>query len=170
MPKRLLVTRHAKSSWKSGSMTDHERPLNGRGRRDAPRVAAHIVGLGWSPEFVISSDSQRTRETLALMAEVFEPEPRIEFTRDLYLAGPSDVQAALARVPDSVETVMVLGHNEGWEDVVTWLSGCSERLTTANAALLSWRPAAGGPESWSAALADAPGWTLHQVVRPKELS
>ena len=67
MAKRLLVTRHAKSSWKSGEDSDHARPLNKRGRRDAPRVAAHLVGLGWVPEQVLSSDSQRTRETLGLM-------------------------------------------------------------------------------------------------------
>lgn len=164
MPKRILVTRHAKSSWKSEE-DDHARPLNKRGRRDAPRVAAHLVGLGWVPERVISSDSQRTRETLELMLEVFEPEPEVEFTRSFYLAGPSEVATELRNLPDSVETVMVLGHNNGWEDVVTWLTGEEVLLTTINAALLSWR----GEASWEEALSDAPGWTLHEVVRPKEL-
>jgi len=164
MAKRLLVTRHAKSSWKSGADGDHARPLNKRGRRDAPRVAAHLVGLGWVPERVLSSDSQRTRETLGLMLEVLEPEPEVEFSRELYLAGPQEVAEALAEVSDSVETLMVLGHNNGWEDVVAWLSGEIVQLTTANAALLSCSEA-----TWTEALAAAGEWTLHEVVRPKEL-
>lgn len=164
MAKRLLVTRHAKSSWKSGADSDHARPLNKRGRRDAPRVAAHLVGLGWVPERVLSSDSQRTRETLELMLEVLEPEPEVEFSRALYLAGPPEVEEALNELPDEVETVMVLGHNFGWEEVVAWLSGEATTLTTANAALLSCEAA-----SWSEAVEAAGEWTLHEVVRPKEL-
>lgn len=164
MPKRLLVTRHAKSSWKSDADSDHARPLNKRGRRDAPRVAAHLVGLGWVPERVLSSDSQRTRETLQLMLEVLEPEPEVEFRRELYLAGPHEVAQALAELPDALETVMVLGHNHGWEEVVTWLSGEVETLTTANAALLSHES-----ETWPEALEGAGEWRLHEVVRPKEL-
>ena len=162
MAKRLLVT--AKSSWKSGADGDHARPLNKRGQRDAPRVAAHLVGLGWVPEQVLSSDSRRTRQTLALMLEVLEPEPEVEFSRALYLAGPQEVADALGSVSDSLETVMVLGHNNGWEEVVTWLSGEEVVLTTANAALLSCDEA-----TWAEALAAAGEWTLHEVVRPKEL-
>jgi phosphohistidine phosphatase len=164
MGKRLLVTRHAKSSWKSGADSDHARPLNKRGRRDAPRVAAHLVGLGWVPERVLSSDSQRTRETLELMLEVLEPEPEVDFSRALYLAGPEEVADALNALPDDVETVMVLGHNFGWEEVVAWLSRETTTLTTANAALLSH-----GAATWAEAVAAAGEWTLHQVVRPKEL-
>ena len=63
MERRLIVMRHAKSSWKSDAETDHLRPLNKRGRDSAPLVAARLVELGWIPEAVYSSDSLRTRET-----------------------------------------------------------------------------------------------------------
>ncbi len=67
MTMRLIIMRHAKSDWNSGAASDHARPLNKRGRRDAPRVANRLGELGWQPDYVISSDSRRTRETLELM-------------------------------------------------------------------------------------------------------
>ena len=69
MHRRLIIMRHAKSSWTSGALSDHERPLNARGIRDAPRVGAALVKRGWLPQLVLSSDSERTRETFAGMSE-----------------------------------------------------------------------------------------------------
>jgi phosphohistidine phosphatase len=164
MQRRIIVMRHAKSSWKSEAQSDHDRPLNKRGRRDAPRVAARIAELGWTPERVLCSTATRTRETWALMEEAFDPSPETSFLKSLYLAGPDAVQEAVGELPDSVACVMVLGHNFGWEEVVQWLCGKEVSLTTANSALLS----AHG-DTWEEALSTRPGWTLHQVLRPKEL-
>ena len=161
-PRRLLVMRHAKISWKSGAADDHGRPLNERGRRDAPRVGARLAELDRRPELVISSDSERTRETWHLMAERF-PDTEAVFTGELYLCDVADVVAELSKVPPEVTTVMVLGHNPGWEDVVDALSGCSVTLTTANVALLA---------TWAGSWAEAArrtDWQLEQVLRPKEL-
>ena len=162
--KRLIVLRHAKSSWKSGAPDDHARPLNKRGRRDAPRVAARLAELGWTPERVISSDAKRTRQTWARMEDALGEAAEVVFTRELYMAGVNEVREALAALPDEVATAMVIGHNPGWEEVVAWLCGEETRMTTANAALL-----VGEGESWEEALG-APGtWELERVVRPKEL-
>ena len=163
MERRVIVLRHAKSSWKTNA-ADHERPLNKRGRRDAPVVAAHLAELGWTPERVISSDAMRTQETWGLMADAFEGAPEVTFTSELYLAGPEEVASALTGLDDDVATVMVIGHNDGWERVVTWLSGADESMTTCNAALLSVEA-----DCWAEAIFLAPGWALHEVVRPKEL-
>ena len=65
--KRLIVMRHAKSDWGTNAPTDHARPLNKRGQRDAPRVAQRLVELDWLPQYIVSSDSTRTRETYELM-------------------------------------------------------------------------------------------------------
>lgn len=164
MERRIVVLRHAKSSWKSKGQADHDRPLNKRGKRDAPRIGAKLAELGWTPERVVSSTAERTRQTWARMADAFDPPPAVTFDRSFYLAGPAAVRAALEALPDAVATVMVLGHNFGWEEVVEWLCGDEVGLTTCNAALLS---AAG--DTWEEALATAPGWRLHQVLRPKEL-
>lgn len=164
MQRRIIVMRHAKSSWSSGAAADHERPLNKRGRRDAPRIGARLSELGWTPERVLSSDAERTRETWELMAEAFDPAPEVSFHRELYLAGPTAVDVAVGGLSDHVASVMMLGHNFGWEEVVTWLSGEEISLTTANAALFEGQGA-----TWQDALAGAPCWTLRQVLRPKEL-
>ncbi len=164
--KRLIVMRHAKSSWSEPGLEDHQRPLNKRGKRDAPRIAARLLELGWSAEQVVSSDSQRTRQTWALMAPVWaKAAPQnITFTRALYLAGPFEIDKVVRQLPQSVHSVLLLGHNPGWESSIGWLSGQHQPMTTANAALLSIdRP------TWASALDDAGQWTLHQVVRPKEL-
>jgi len=155
--------RHAKSSWKTGR-ADHERPLNKRGRRDAPRIAARLAELGWTPERVVSSDAERTRETWSRMADAFDPAPAVEFTRELYLAGVDAIQAAVGRLPDDVETVLVLGHNPGWEDAVTALTGEETRMTTANVALLELEGA-----TWAEALGREGEWRQVELIRPKEL-
>ena len=155
--------RHAKSSWKSGAPTDHARPLNKRGRRDAPRVGARLNALGWVPQVILSSDSERTRETLHRMRDDLGFAGRVRFDRDLYHAGTTEVVAALSDLESSVHTVMVLGHNPGWEEALAALSGREEVLKTGCAALLHRSL----PE-WVPTLADG-DWTLETVVRPREL-
>lgn len=163
MTRRLIVMRHAKSSWDSPGHSDNERPLNDRGRRDAPKVGAALEERGWLPELVLSSDSQRTRETFAGMNECFSSVVKARFLSSFYHAGLGAVQDELPVVPDEVACLLVLGHNPGWEDLVGWLTGEDIVMKTANAALLSL-----DLESWSAAL--QPGkWKLVNVVRPREL-
>ena len=165
---RLLIMRHAKSSWSSKAETDHARPLNNRGRRDAPKIGQELVERGWAPELVISSDSQRTRETWEGMADTFDDgEVEVVFTRALYHAGLAQVEALLGSRDDQVRSLMLLGHNPGWHDMVAALCGeKGHKITTANVALLSHEAHDGG---WPAVIRDRGGWTLHEVLRPKEL-
>jgi len=156
--------RHAKSSWKEPGQADHDRPLNKRGRRDAPRIGEALAARDWVPERVLSSTSARTRETWSLVADAFDSPPEVELLPSLYLAGRPAFQEAVEGVSPHVACVMVLGHNYGWEEVVEWLCGDEVRMTTANAALLSCEG-----ETWEDALAGAPSWRLHAVLRPKEL-
>lgn len=164
MLRRLIVMRHAKSSWNTTASSDHERPLNDRGRRDAPRIGAKLVELGWTPDFILSSDAQRTQETTAGLNESFpEPVPAT-FLRSLYLAGPKSVREETAHVDDSVECLLVLGHNPGWEQLVYDLSGEQVVMKTATAALLTREI-----DSWSDAF-NTPSWNLDHVLYPRELS
>jgi hypothetical protein len=91
MRRRLMIMRHAKSSWRSQVPTDHERPLNTRGRRDAGRVGKRLARLGWVLDVVVGSDSRRTRETWERMERRF-PETRARFTRALYAGGPMELR------------------------------------------------------------------------------
>ena len=86
MRRRLILMRHAKSSWKSDAADDHSRPLNKRGRRDAPAVAQALKERDWTPELVYSSDSKRTSETLALMCGSFATGHELKFVYALYHA------------------------------------------------------------------------------------
>jgi len=161
--KRLIIMRHAKSSWKTDAPTDHARPLNRRGKNDAPRVASRLNEIGWIPDLVLSSDAQRTRETWELMRGVFDGEIDVEFLSHLYHGGAEALMAALSGVDQEFATVLALGHNPGWQEVVTELTGDSIEMTTANAALLerdgdSWRDVFHGRS-----------WRLHGVIRPREL-
>ena len=80
MQRRLMLMRHAKSAWTSHVPTDHERPLNERGRRDAARVGKRLAKLGWVPDLVVGSDSRRTEETWERMQKRF-PRARASVSR-----------------------------------------------------------------------------------------
>lgn len=163
-PKRLVLMRHAKSSWSSDAPNDHERPLNKRGRRDSPKIGAELARLGWVPDAVLSSDSARTTETFARMKASLGYAGGADFRSDLYHAGFAEVRPALGALPETVETALFLGHNPGWEEVLEVLSGHDEVMKTACCALLSIEAA-----SWQDAAEVRGGWTLTRMIRPREL-
>jgi phosphohistidine phosphatase len=122
------------------------------------------VELGWQPEEVVSSDSTRTTETFELMANHFSDDLTVRFLGSLYHAGPAELAAALQTIPDSVTTVMAIGHNPGWSSVVHWLTEESVGLTTANAALCHVEA-----DNWQEAVHLASTWQLEEVLRPRDL-
>ena len=156
MKRRLVLLRHAKSSWKSDAATDWARPLKGRGRRDAPVIGLRLTQRGWLPDAVVSSDSARTTETW----ERLGIDAPVRFTRALYHGGLAALRQELAAFDDGIGTAMAIGHNPGWEDAVEALSGEATRMTTCNAALLE-----GAGATWAAALSSP--WTLVTVLRPR---
>jgi phosphohistidine phosphatase SixA len=165
MKRRLILMRHAKSAWDSDAPSDHARPLNKRGRRDAPRIGQRLADLGWVPELVLSSDAARTTETWQRMSPPLDGDgARVRFLPNLYGAGVAIVRAELASVSDDVVSVLLLGHNPGWEEVLAYLTGAAARMTTANAALLDVDAA-----SWAEAGAAEGAWHLDRLLRPKEL-
>ncbi len=110
--KRLLIARHAKSSWTNSNLRDHDRPLNSRGRASAPAVGQALLERGFQPDLVLSSTSQRTEETWDGM-EPYLPGTVVDFRRDLYLASPGDLVDAIAATDDNIDTLMTLAHNPG---------------------------------------------------------
>lgn len=107
----LILTRHAKSSWDDPMQEDHARPLNTRGQRSATAIGEWLAARGYRPDLLLSSDSVRTRETWALMAEAFDAPVRERWDRALYHAGPQEILDTL-RSADG-QTVLLLGHNPG---------------------------------------------------------
>jgi len=152
MPRQLIVMRHAKSSWDDPSLSDHDRPLNPRGLRDAPRMADTIDGLGWKPQLILVSSSTRTRQTLDCMSHILS-DVSTEIREGIYHAGLTDLLHELRDMLDDGIT-MIIGHNPGSEILINHLSGEWHSMPTAAAAFLS----------------EFDGkWTVENVLRPKEI-
>ena len=129
--KTLLVLRHAKSSWNDPALDDHERPLNERGRRDGPRMGKLVQEYGLIPDIVISSDAVRARLTAEAVAAAARYVGEIVLDPHLYLASPADILSLLRTVRENAETVMIIGHNPGLEELVEQLTDERHDLPTA---------------------------------------
>lgn len=164
MTLRLILMRHAKSSWNAAAESDHARPLNGRGRKDAPKIGRELARRGWVPDRVLSSDAARTRETFARMQDALGFAGDAELVPALYHGGIGEVRAAAAALPDAVGTVLLLGHNPGWEEVLACLAGGDEELKTGSCALLSI-----DAPRWADALAREGAWRLEALIHPRTL-
>lgn len=111
MTKRLILTRHTKSSWDDPTTPDHERPLNERGRAAAVDLGLWLASRGYLPDLVLCSDAMRTRQTWTGAAPALGGAPTLTLKPALYHAGP-DVMLAVLRHATS-DTVMMIGHNPG---------------------------------------------------------
>lgn len=129
--KELLILRHAKSSWAGGTLSDHERPLQARGERDAPRIGRLLQEEGLLPDLIITSTARRARETASLAAAAVGYEGEVEETGSFYHASPSAYLARLRTLPADVKRVLVIGHNPGMEELIEMLTGAEERFPTA---------------------------------------
>jgi len=119
--KRLLLLRHAKSSWDDVGLADHERPLAPRGHRAAERMADHLRSNVPNADLVLCSSALRTRETLDRMSSAFG-DPEIAVEDGLYGATHDELLERLRAVPGSTETVALIGHNPGIGDLATALA------------------------------------------------
>ncbi|WP_329274937.1 SixA phosphatase family protein [Streptomyces sp. NBC_00691] len=129
-PRRLLVLRHAKSAWPKG-VADHDRPLGPRGLRDAPAVGRHLAGAHGLPDLALCSPARRARHTWELAAaELDRPVPTRHDPR-LYGADGPELLDVLHRVSDEVETLIVVGHNPGLEDLVLLLAAGADEAAGA---------------------------------------
>lgn len=125
--KRLIVVRHAKSSWNSAALSDFERPLNRRGENDAPEMGRRLHRFGASPNAIITSSAARAVATSKLLAaEIGFPAGQIIADESLYGAGPDRFLAAIAaacRSGDAPREIMIVGHNPGITEFVEFLTG-----------------------------------------------
>jgi phosphohistidine phosphatase len=162
--KTLLIMRHAKSSWDNDQLADFDRPLNDRGRRDAPRMGKLLAQLDIAPDLIISSPAKRASETAELAALAASYPGEIRYTEELYLAEPETYVELARQTDDSVSTLLLVGHNPDVEELVADLSGHEERMPTAALAVFHlpidhWEELGLGNE-----------YRLASVWRPKELS
>jgi phosphohistidine phosphatase len=128
--KHLYLLRHAKSDW-AQPLTDHDRPLAGRGHRASRLLEAYLRAEKVEPALVLCSSALRTRQTLAHLLPALGAGTTISIERGLYGAGASELLARLRRVDDAVPSVMVIGHNPGTEQLAHQLTGDGDKAAVA---------------------------------------
>ena len=112
--KTLYLVRHAKSSWKQPELTDFERPLNKRGKNDAPFMGKLLSEKGVNPELVISSPAKRAAVTAKIIAsEINYPKEKIVFDENIYEATGRRLLEIISGTEEKYNSVMLLGHNPG---------------------------------------------------------
>jgi phosphohistidine phosphatase len=116
--KTLLLVRHAKSSWKDARLSDHQRPLNKRGKKAAPEMARRLKRLGLKPDVIVSSDARRALDTAAAMAEGLGlPKEVVRPMSELYGAASKEILEIALRFDEGWQQVMVVGHNPGFTEL-----------------------------------------------------
>ncbi|MDA0335069.1 MAG: histidine phosphatase family protein [bacterium] len=143
--KRLLIMRHAKSDWASGSAQDFDRPLNARGQKDVPLLARFLAGAA-PPDLVLASAARRAQETAIRLLEGLAPTPELVLDGRLYLATPDTLATVLAASAGAASTIVVIAHNPGVEEWASHLSGATIHLPPGAIACLesdaqSWHEA-----------------------------
>jgi phosphohistidine phosphatase len=130
--KTIMLLRHGKSNWDADYKSDHERPLAVRGQKASARLGKFLKANNSVPDQVITSTATRARETLDLaMIKGGWKSPVIE-TRDLYFSSPERILDIIRKQSDSLESLLLVGHNPTWEDFLSLLvAGGSFRMPTA---------------------------------------
>lgn len=124
MSRKLLIMRHAKSSWEDEGTADFGRPLAKRGAEDAPRMGRWLVRSGLHPDWLASSPALRARQTTLAVCRVLGfGEESVTWDPAIYAGGLDDLLGVLGRCPPHSRVAMLVGHNPGLEQLVRHLSG-----------------------------------------------
>jgi phosphohistidine phosphatase len=160
--KKLLLLRHAKSSWADASIADFDRPLNERGQRAAPLIGRFMRERKLRPDLVICSPAERARETASLVIKAAAFDAPLRFDERIYEATPARLAEIASQIEDAVGEALLVGHNPGFEELLGKLTGEARHMATATLALITL-----DIEKWSK-LRDGCG-RLEWIVKAKEL-
>lgn len=132
--KSVLFLRHAKSSWKQEELADHDRPLNKRGKRDAPLMGRLLKKEDLVPDIIISSTAIRARSTTEAVAKGSGYKGEIVLDKSLYAAGPEAYLGVIHDLSDEYVRVLIVGHNPGLEELLELLTGEIHLMPTCSLA------------------------------------
>ena len=125
--KKVILLRHAKSSWDDPTLDDHDRPLNNRGRAASPVIADWLASRAHVPDTVLCSSATRTRQTVNGLRTRLPGLPDELVERSLYHASPEAMRDRLANLPQDCETVLLVGHQPGIGSLARQLADGSEK-------------------------------------------
>jgi phosphohistidine phosphatase len=131
--KTLTLVRHAKSSWKDNSLADRDRPLNKRGKNDAPEMGRRIAAAGIRPSLIVSSPAKRAWTTAKIIADAIGyPREFLQRDNTLYLASVNDILDVVAAQDVGFNNLMLVGHNPGFTAFANYLvPGLTNNVPTA---------------------------------------
>jgi phosphohistidine phosphatase len=161
--KTLLILRHAKSSWEFTELPDHDRPLNNRGKRDAPRIGKMLLKEGLIPQVIISSSAIRAYSTAEKVAKACGYKGKILADSSLYGSGNTAYLNILQNQHDRFDIVMLVGHNPQSEELLEILTGKMVNMPTCAVACVKL-----SISRWKQ-LKDHTKGELVNIWRPKEL-
>ncbi len=161
--KTLLLLRHAKSDWSQEGQPDWERPLNRRGRRDAPRMGQLLFAEQLIPDLILSSTAQRARETAHKVVAGGELDVHIQEVADFYLAPPATYIEVLQQQNRAVACILVIGHNPGIESLSRRLTRQPLSFPTATLAQIEF-----DIDDWDDLSLNSQG-ALRNIWHPREL-
>lgn len=119
--RRLILLRHAKSSWDQPDLPDADRPLSRRGELSAPVMGQLLAGEGYLPQLILCSTAKRAVQTAHYILNAFSREPAYQELDELYMATPRDILMTVADHAGTAKTILIIGHNPGLGDLATWL-------------------------------------------------
>lgn len=147
MERRLVLIRHAKSSWANPLQSDYERPLNERGEQDAPMMGERLKKLQIIPDLIISSTAKRAKQTAKkIAAAIGYDDSKISWYDKLYHCIPQVFEEVLYEVDDEIKTVFIVAHNPG---ITQFANELSPRFETDNMPTCSVVGARMNLESWT---------------------
>jgi phosphohistidine phosphatase len=162
--KTVLLMRHAKSSWKDPGLADHDRPLNKRGKRDAPRMGKLLNEEELIPDIIYCSTARRAKSTVDGLLNSCDFNGEVKYSGSLYHGGPDDFFEVLSSLPDVIQSVMLVGHNPGMEYFLDLICGVKEHMPTAAVAIISFPV-----ENWAEIKNGEDGELVH-LWKPRELT
>lgn len=123
MKRTIIIVRHAKSDWSNGELSDFERPLNARGKRDIPIMASYLIQHYPSIDLAIASDSVRTTETIEGIKKYGYTIAQLSYNHKLYLASKETIETIISETPETTTTILICAHNPGVSDFVQSMCG-----------------------------------------------
>ena len=160
--KTLYLLRHAKSSWSDASLRDFDRPLKHHGRADAEQVGKRLALEKLVKPLVICSPAMRTRETAEIVLRSANLVVEEQFDPRIYDASLRDLVQVVSELTDEKHTAILIGHNPGMEELLTFLTGESRNMPTCALAKIQLEI-----ESWKS-LKPGKG-SLEWFITPNEL-
>jgi len=160
--KKLLLLRHAKSDKQAAGVSDFDRPLNNRGKKAAALIGDYLAKRKIQPDLVLSSPAERARQTAMLVGKAAGINVDLRFDERIYEANASQLMKVVKQIDETASTALLVGHNPGFEDLLSDLTGHVRHMPTAALACLNiniekWKDAGEGCA------------TIKWMVTPKEL-